>query len=73
MKGLLIGLVFLFSFSAVAFAEMDESGFEEQCRKNAMEHEIPASEMEDYVDSCVQEMMDQGQQDAEPAQGPEQG
>lgn len=47
-------------FTLSAYAEVNEAQmaeFESECKKYAVEEEVPADEMKDYVAQCVQDMV----------------
>lgn len=70
MKGMIVALGLLLSLALPVWAQANEDDFDASCRQSAMEQEIPETELEDFVESCIQEMVDR---EPMPADAPDQG
>lgn len=70
-KALLILAGFCF-LGLNAFAQEEESKYEKQCRKTAAEQKIAVEEVEDFIDGCIQDLIDQEMVEGQDA-GPDGG
>ncbi|OGH01055.1 MAG: hypothetical protein A2600_01340 [Candidatus Lambdaproteobacteria bacterium RIFOXYD1_FULL_56_27] len=66
---ILVGFCFL---GLNAHAQEDESKYEKQCRKLAKEQKVAVEEVEDFIDGCIQDLIDQEMVEGQDA-GPDAG